>query len=198
MSIGVSLWRIRAVILLASFSLAAVACLATTGCGPEEKRPEISDAGDLPDQEVMEFSLTETVGGSKSWTLFADRAEVFQDKGYTKVHGVKVLFYGPDGEVSSVLTSKRGRVDEDSRDLQAFGQVVVETSEGVLLETESLKWDNKQERIWSTEFVTLTRKREVLTGYGFDSDPELKHVEVHHDVKISVRDEPGTGSDGGQ
>lgn len=190
------LWRYIIPGLSALSAFCAVLVLA--GCNAESEPPQPPEGVALPDQEVMEFSLTETVRGSKSWTLFADRAEVFDRKGYSRVHGVKIMFYGPDGEVSSVLTSLRGRVTKNTKDLEAFGQVVVETSDGVKLETESLKWDNRAGRIWSSEFVTVTRKREVLTGYGFDSDPDLTNVQIHDQVKISVREEAGGSGEGGR
>ena len=160
-----------------------------TGCGAQSEPPPSEESAELPEQEVMEFSLTETVGGDKSWTLLAERAEVFDSKGFSKVFGVKILFYGPEGDVSSVLTSRRGRISEGSKDLQAFGDVLLESSEGVTLRTETLRWDNANSRIWSSEFVTVTSGNEVLTGYGFDSDPDLKNVEVHSQVKISGRED---------
>jgi LPS export ABC transporter protein LptC len=169
------------------------------GCGLESEPPQSEESADLPEQEVVEFSLTETVGGDKSWTLFAERAEVFDNKGFSKVFGVRILFYGPDGDTSSVLTSQRGRVSEGSRDLQAFGNVLLESSEGMTLETESLRWDNQNSKIWSSEFVTVKSGEKVLTGYGFESDPDLKNVQIHSQVKISVReDTDGAGRNKGE
>jgi LPS export ABC transporter protein LptC len=169
------------------------------GCGIESEPPQSEESADLPEQQVMEFSLTETVGGDKSWTLFADRAEVFDNKGFSKVFGVRILFYGPDGDTSSVLTSERGRVSEGSRDLQAFGNVLLESSEGMTLETESLRWDNQNSKIWSSEFVTVKSANKVLTGYGFESDPDLKNFQIHSQVKISVReDTDGAGRNEGE
>lgn len=162
---------------------------ATYGCGVDSEPPREEERAVLPDQVIMEFATTETFGGDKSWKLLADKAEVFDKKGYSKVFGVKILFYGPEGDVTSVLTSERGRVTEKTRDLQAFGNVLLESSEGVKVETESLRWDNGNERIWSSEFVTVTSGTRVLTGYGFDSDPGLKDLQVHSQVKISVREE---------
>jgi LPS export ABC transporter protein LptC len=175
------------------FLIAAVA-LAAGGCGSEGETPGPASRAETPDQEVVEFSLTETVQGSKSWTLFADRAEMFNKKGYSKVHGVKVHFFDPDGEVSSVLTSLRGRVEDSRKDVQAFGQVVLETKDGVKLETETLHWDNRRGVIWSNDFVTVTRGSEVLTGYGFESDPNLTDVEVKSQVKIKVDGEEAGAS----
>lgn len=158
------------------------------GCGSAQDSPEPAQTERLPDQEVTEFSLTETVGGVKSWTLFAERAEVFEEDGYSKVYGVRILFYNVDGEVTSVLTSYRGRVDDKSKDLEAFGDVLVKTSDDVTLRTRSLHWDNRREKIWSNEFVTVTREREVVTGYGFDSDPDLQNAQIHSRVEIKVRE----------
>ena len=165
--------------------------LAAGGCSSEGEMPGPASTAESPDQEVVEFSLTETVQGSKSWTLFADKAEVFDRKGHSKVEGVKVHFYDPEGEVTSVLTSLRGRVEDSRKDLQAFGQVVLRTTDGVMLETETLHWDNRRGVIWSNDFVTVTRGGEVLTGYGFESDPNLTDVQVKSQVKIKVEGEGG-------
>jgi LPS export ABC transporter protein LptC len=170
------------------------------GCDSVQESPKPAETEKLPDQEVTEFSLTETVGGVKSWTLFAERAEVFEAEGYSKVYGVRILFYDNKGEVTSVLTSQRGRVDDKSKDLQAFGDVLVETSDSVTLRTRSLHWDNRRAKIWSDEFVTVTREREVVTGYGFDSDPDLRNAQIRSRVEIKVREgqeEGGAGASGG-
>jgi LPS export ABC transporter protein LptC len=180
------------------FCAAAVlfAAALTGGCDSVKESPQSAESEKLPDQEVTEFSLTETVGGVKSWTLFAERAEVFDAAGYSKVYGVRVLFYDDKGEITSVLTSQRGRVDDKSKDLQAFGDVLVETSDGVTLRTRSLHWDNRRAKIWSNEFVTVTREREVVTGYGFDSDPDLRNAQIRSQVEIKVREGQGEGGAG--
>jgi LPS export ABC transporter protein LptC len=177
------------------FVIVAAAAIAAAGCGSESEPPAPSDKTGLPNQEVLEFSLTESVQGSKSWTLFADKAEVFEKKGYSNVRGVKVDFYDPEGKVTSVLTSKRGRVDDARKDLEAFGDVVVRTADGIVLETETLHWDNARGIIWSDDFVTVTKGEEVLTGYGLESDPDLSHVRVKDQVKIRVEEE---GAGGGE
>jgi LPS export ABC transporter protein LptC len=170
----------------------AVAALAAGGCGSQGDTPGPGGATKSPDQEILDFSSTETFQGSKSWTLFADKAEVFDGKGYSKVEGVKVEFYGPEGEVSSVLTSLKGRVDDERKNLQAYGRVVLRTTDGVVLETETLHWDNTRGVVWSNDFVTVTRGTEVLTGYGLESDPNLTDVRVKSRVKIKMEGD-GTG-----
>jgi len=164
--------------------LAVLLSAAVSGCGRREESNAVPPSGSMPDQQVERFSLTETVGGKKSWTLYADRADVYSSEGYSDIFGVKIDFYGEDGRVKSVLTAERGRVLEKTKDLEAFGDVRVETSEGVTLEADSLRWDNRASRITSDSYVRLTRGNELLTGYGFDSDPSLSDIRVLRNVKV--------------
>jgi len=60
-----------------------------------------------------------------------------------------------------------------------------------VLETESLVWVNQLNEIHSENFVTFTRGRDVLTGYGLRGDPELRNVEIQRDVKAYLRDDNG-------
>ncbi len=90
-----------------------------------------------------------------------------------------------------MLTSDSGRVDSQKGSLVALGRVVVVTREGARLETEELTWDRKTARVSSEQFVRLIRGRDVLTGIGFRSDPNLVSYEILKDVKASVREEAG-------
>ena len=60
-----------------------------------------------------------------------------------------------------------------------------------MLETESLVWVEKLEEIHTEDFVRFIKGEDILTGYGFRSDPDLKNVEIMKDVKAFIRDEEG-------
>ena len=68
------------------------------------------------------------------------------------------------------------------------------TPEGNRLETEELHWDRKQDRVYSDVFVRLTRAKDVLTGVGFRSDPNLRSYEILKDVRATVRDVLASGA----
>jgi len=62
------------------------------------------------------------------------------------------------------------------------------------MSTEELHFLNKEQKITAppTQQVRVERAGDVLTGYGFESDPNLRHFEFKSNVKAVVR----TGSGG--
>ncbi|HRP01732.1 MAG TPA: LPS export ABC transporter periplasmic protein LptC [Candidatus Kapabacteria bacterium] len=79
----------------------------------------------------------------------------------------------------SILTSDSARIDDLSKDMIAMGNVVViSDSNNVRLETEVLNWDNSKQKIFSKEFVKINTKNELITGYGFESNPDLSNYKI--------------------
>jgi hypothetical protein len=64
-----------------------------------------------------------------------------------------------------------------------------------MLETESLIWVNELEEIHTEDFVRFIKENDVLTGFGFRSDPELKNVTIQRDVEVYLRDDEGLVDD---
>jgi LPS export ABC transporter protein LptC len=70
----------------------------------------------------------------------------------------------------------------------AKGNVVVVNPQGNRLETEELFWDRKSSKVASERFVRLVREDDVLTGVGFESDPNLERYRIEREVRASVRE----------
>jgi LPS export ABC transporter protein LptC len=87
------------------------------------------------------------------------------------------------------LVADSGSVDSEKGELCARGNVVVTTPEGNRLETNVLFWDREHAKVRSDDSVRLIRGRDLLTGVGFESDPNLEHYELFRDVRASVREE---------
>ena len=81
-------------------------------------------------------------------------------------------------------------IKEKTKELWVSGEVVVVTDEGVKLETETLRWDPNIDRIITDDFVRVTRKEDVLTGYGMEADQELRNIKIKREVKGILRDVP--------
>ncbi|UCF78609.1 MAG: LPS export ABC transporter periplasmic protein LptC [Candidatus Eiseniibacteriota bacterium] len=175
--------------------LAAMLCslvlLVAPGCQRDSGSRLESTAAETPDQEVGDFSLTESVEGTKKWTLWADWAAIFNEK--SKVHAkiVRIDFFREDGTRFSELKADSGVLSQDTNDMEALGSVVVVTEDGIRLETESLRWLNVAQQIVSEDFVKITKGRDVLTGVGLVSDPSLNEFEIKSHVQAFVIDEEG-------
>jgi len=89
---------------------------------------------------------------------------------------VLVDFYDEMGNHTSQLTSDKGRLNESSNNVEAFGNVVVVSDSGITLQTEKIWWDNATEKVVSDQFVTITTaEQDTLYGVGFESDQNLSN-----------------------
>jgi LPS export ABC transporter protein LptC len=107
---------------------------------------------------------------------------------------VAVDFYNQQGQHSSKLTAERGVLYEETNDVVALGNVVVVSDSGVTLRSDSLRWDSRRQKVLTEAFVTITRANgETLRGYGFESDPNLKHLSIKNASGVTPRklDLPG-------
>ena len=100
--------------------------------------------------------------------------------------------------VYSELTAREGEIHQRSRDMTARGNVVLQTTEGTRMSTELLRFENQRQKIVVPvdQKVRVARAGDVLTGWGFESDPELRHFEFKRSVQATVRTRSG-GTIGG-
>jgi LPS export ABC transporter protein LptC len=169
-------------------AIALFAAIVLAGCGSTPRGTQEPAAVELPDQEVSDFALTETDQGKPEWKLYARSAATYRARNRVIAHTVRLDFFDEKGARSSVLTAREGEINEITRDMTARGDVVLQTTEGTRMSTQQLEFVNKTQRIVTDAFVRVERGGDVLTGYGFESDPNLKHYEFKRQVQATVRE----------
>ena len=93
----------------------------------------------LPSQESWITTVTFTDSGIVKAILKAGHIAAYEATKQTLLDsGVHVDFFDEHGVHSSVLTSRTGKVDEATNNLEADGNVVVVSDSGVVVETEKL------------------------------------------------------------
>ena len=176
---------------------AAVLAGSVSGCRGKTATPAGGAEVRIPDQEARDFTLTESSEGRRIWTLYATYAAMYNDRSLVDARTVKIDFFDREGAKYSTLVAEEGRVYQRTNDLEARGDVKITTQSGVTMETDSLRWINKTGKIVSDAFVRVTRKDDVVTGYGFESDASLEHFHIAREVRAEVRPEQQEpGSDG--
>src|SRR4051812_24967090 len=178
--------RVRGITIRACLLLALAGSLA--GC--HHRSTPAPRAADLtmPDQEARDFTLTETSEGMKNWTLWASYAAMYNAKNLVDAKKIQIEFFDSKGTRYSKMVADQGLVDQRTNNLEAIGHVRIVTETGVHMETDSLHWINATQKIISESFVKVTRNNDVVTGYGFESDPNLDHFHLKHEVRAEVRD----------
>jgi LPS export ABC transporter protein LptC len=137
------------------------------------------DSQSLPQQESWNSKIVLSDSGTVKAVIYAGYVRVYQSPPQTLMsEGMTVHFYEPDGKESSVLTAQQGVVFDNTKNLEASGNVVVVSSDTTTLWTEKLDWDNKRQLIHTAEFVRIHSPTERLQGNGFESDQHLRHYRV--------------------
>ena len=169
-------------------ALLLFAALATGSCSQRRSVGLGGTGNELPDQEINDFALTETDAGKPLWKLNARYAAEYASRNLFTVRALRVDFFDDLGKRSSVLTAREGEINGRSRDMLARGHVVLESTEGTRLSTEELRFLNRDQKIVvpDDQLVTVQRANDVLTGYGFESDPDLNHYEFKRRVQATV------------
>jgi len=175
--------------------LSMLVAASAVGCHKDTPSTTSGEEVRVPDQEARDFTLTESMEGRKSWTLWATYAAMYNDKNLVDARTVRIDFFDKEGKKNSSLTADQGIVFQRTNDLEARGKVHVTTESGVTLETDSLRWQNARGKIVSDAFVRVTRNGDVVTGYGFESDATLEHFHLAREVRAEVQPQAGVNPD---
>lgn len=149
------------------------------------------DEPEICDQVIHDFTTIESDSGKVKWKITAPVARVYSSRDLLVTDNPVIYFYDEEGMVTSVVNADKGEIDQKTRDLTAIGNVVVKSSKGYLLETESLVWIQEKGRIQTEDYVKFTRDGDVVEGYGFRGYPGLKEFDIVRNVDGDMYDKDG-------
>ena len=134
----------------------------------------------LPDAESWNATITLTNKGSKRAIIKSGHLQKYQQRQYILLdQKVDADFFNEDEIYTSNLKSEIAEIDESKDFLIAMGNVVVVSDSGVTLFTDTLSWDNVEEKIFTDDKVIfITEQNDTLYGIGFKSDVELNNWEI--------------------
>ncbi len=176
---------------VALFLAVVVGVLMTRSRGPSAQPVEPTSTG--ADYRIKEVHLQEE-GRDARWQLDAEYGEVFEDQGRTMMRKVVVRVEEP-ARVWTVRADE-GDMMRDSKDVELRGHVVLETSDGLRLETDRLAWAAKEQRAWTNDPVTIHRGALVVRGSGFESRVNDGATTVRGRVRAVVRPADLAGAGG--
>lgn len=137
------------------------------------------DESNLPDNQVENAKIVFSDSGKVKAILKAGLIKVYNVTNETILdNGIVVDFFDRNEKHLSVLTADKGKVENIIGDLYAFGNVVVKSDDSVTLKTEELIWRENRKKIVTDKFVVITSPKETISGYGFESDSDLKNYVI--------------------
>ena len=164
------------------YYLLFIICYLLQACSSDKIEPpktDISTSDSIPSQVSFHTAVTFSDSGRIKAILDAGMIRIFSRFGYTLIDsGAKVDFY-KNGIVTSTLTGKRGKIYDNTHDVEVYENVKLVSTEGSTLTTNKLYWVNKTQRIKSDEFVHIQTKTDDIKGYGFEADQNLKNYVIY-------------------
>ncbi len=134
----ITLRSLLGVIVLGSLGGVAVMVWLTLAPGPDKKaapqKPEV--AADL---KLDRVHYTETREGVKEWELEAASAVYFKEENAVTLDKVRATFYGKEQE-TYILVGAKGRYNTQTKVIEVFDGVKIDSSDGYHLRTQSLKY----------------------------------------------------------
>ena len=154
--------------------------LLLVGC--EEKiKPAVVpvDQTELPSQESWRSTVVFSDSAKLKAILWAGHIAMYAQLRYTLLSdSIHVDFFNESEQHTSLLTARRGKVNDQSQDLEAYENVVVVSDSGTVLKSESLFWNNADRKIHTEAFVDISSPTEHIMGQGMVSDQGLKNYRI--------------------
>lgn len=143
----------------------------------------------VPTQKLERFSTQHTQAGIVKWTLVGDTSTFHGS--YVEVENPTVEIF-EDGVVSITLTSQKGKqflTGSEKDNLHLSGNVVGVSKNGTLY-SEILHWQNRVDRLYAPDEVTLVRGDSTWVGTEMYANPTLETVEMkNNQFKLYPKDE---------
>jgi len=145
-----------------------------------EKIPKISTEG--ADIRLEKIRFVEDKHGQKTWELEAKLIQQYQDQNMLLLEEVKVTYFTKDRRIF-VISGDKGKVYQDSKNMELVGNVVITSSDGYRLKTHSVSYRHGEKRMSTSDPVDMEGEQIRLAGRGLLIDMEAKTFKVLHQVK---------------
>jgi LPS export ABC transporter protein LptC len=136
--------------------------------------------------QIKDVHINETLDGNLRWTLNADQAEVYDQKGITVMRKVVIQVFSRDGDWT--VTSDEGTLDNNRRNVTLTGNVVIRSSDGLEMRTATLGWDNEHRTLATDDAVEISREGTTITGMGLAVRMQEETAAVRRNVRVVISD----------
>lgn len=185
------------------FPLVAALAVAATACQEPPATPVADETIASMEADQVAYGVENylTADGIRSALIVSDTAYVFNDSSTVLLWGVDMTLYNDDGSRRARLTSSRGRLNERTEQLTAWGDVVVVVEEGNRrIESPELHYDPQGNEIWSDSASTMIQNGRATRGSCFRSTLDFTNTtvcDIRGAADVSREARPGGDDDDG-
>ncbi len=163
-------------------SLAAVAGIAWQTMTPsKEKTQPLTKTTSPADLKLDRIRYTETREGMKEWELEASSAQYFKEENIVILKKVKATFFGKNQE-TYVLVGDAGKFNTQTKVIEMFGGVNVDSSDGYHFRTQSLKYQADKRELSTPDPVRVEGPQIRVEGIGLIVEVDRQRLQVLREV----------------
>lgn len=151
--------------------------------GLSAQEQEADNKAEASDQQISGFSLSGYGDkGKKAWDITGKTADIFE----TEVRLTDIIgkLYGATDDIK--LTADKGSFDKTEGKMHLQDNVVITSTSGARLTTNSLDWDRKKELVSTNDLVNIYKDNMVTTSKGAIGHPNLSQVTLEKDVTVEM------------
>ncbi|MCM2272989.1 MAG: LPS export ABC transporter periplasmic protein LptC [candidate division Zixibacteria bacterium] len=165
------------------------------GCSNHEStiRTELASDSTRPDSEMRGATIDLLEGERVKTRIVADRILKFDAKDSTMGYVVHADFFDSLGNITTKLDGDSAYIRESTNHLHVFGRVVVVSDDNSTLETDYIHWNPDIAKIQTDAFVKVTRRGDVVTGWGLETDQRLKRIKILRQVSGTIQNTDEAG-----
>ncbi len=134
------------------------------------------------DMSLEKIRLVEDKHGRKTWELEARTVQQSNDDNIMILDEPKVTYYTEEGKII-IVTGTKGKVKQDSKDMELTGNVKLTSSDGYTLRTNSLRYFHQKKEVTTADPVVIEGDQMHLVGQGMHVDLETQTLKVLNRVK---------------
>lgn len=146
--------------------------------------PVVSASGEP--QQMLDFTLAGYgAAGQKTWEV--EGASMDMEGEDIKISDITAHLYGE--KENMVLTADHGSFDRATGTVYLKDNVRAVTDSGAQLNSNTLDWSQRDQKISSKDQVHITKDNITATGQGIEAQPDFKVAEFMKDVTLTVQED---------
>ncbi len=99
-----------------------------------------------------------------------------------------IMDFFEDGNHSGQLTADSGIIYASTKNVAAFGNVIIVSDSGLAMRTEQVEWNESKQRLFAEGRVMLTTAEDTLYGFEFESNRDLTHWKMKSASGLTSRE----------
>jgi len=164
------------VLIVGGVGLVAVMTWRTLAPLPGKNVP-LQEPASAADLQLNRMKYTETREGIKEWELEAASVRYFQDEKLLFLEKVKATFFGKNQE-TYVLVGERGKFNTQTKAIEIFDGVKIDSSDGYQMQTRSLKYQAEKRELRTSDPVEISGPQLRIQGTGLIVELDHQRVRI--------------------